>query len=86
MRTRFFSGKALICWGSSTSLVSLLTNISYAFFGGMRQFVAKIPSMDEILMGYWVAGQVSTIMSIVMYKINFRVGYMILSRVFMILC
>ena len=37
-------------------------------------------------MGYCVAGQVSTMMSIVMYKINFRLGYMILSRFFVILC
>ena len=39
-----------------------------AYFSGMRHFVDKITSMDEIFMGYWMAGQVRTIRSSIIYK------------------
>ena len=42
--------------------------------------------MNGILMVYWMSGQVSTMMSIVMQKGNFSMGYMILIRVLMMLC
>ena len=52
----------------------------------MRQFVAQIYSMDAILMGYWVAFQVRTMRSSVVYKRKFIMGCMTLRRVLMIPC
>ena len=37
---------------SSPSLVRLYPPISYASISGISQFLLKIPSMDEILIGY----------------------------------
>ena len=37
-------------------------------------------------MGYWVAGQVNTMVIIIIYKSNFNMGKMILRRVLMITC
>ena len=60
--------------------------ISPASFGGTRNFVFQIPSMDKILMGYWVVGHVRTIRSSVMYKSKFRMGDKTLSIIVMIAC
>ena len=60
--------------------------ISSMFVGGMRHFVSQIPSMDLILMGYWVAIQVSTMRSNFMLESKFRMGDMTLRKVLMILC
>ena len=51
---------------SSPSLVSLYPPISSVSGGGIRKMVIQIPSIDVIFMGYWMAGQVSTMMSSVM--------------------
>ena len=69
---------------SSPSLVHLCPTISSASVGGISQFVVQIYSMDAILMGYWVAGQMRNMTSSVMYKSNFRMGNMILRRFIMI--
>ena len=66
---------------SSTSLVLMCPPISIAYVGGIMQLVVHILSMDEILMGYWVTGQIRTMTSSVMYKSKFRMGDMILRRV-----
>ena len=50
-----------------------------------RVFVVQIPSLDVIFMGYCMAVQVRTMISIVMYKSKFRVGDMILRRVLVML-
>ena len=60
--------------------------ISYASVGEMRQCVSQIPSMNTILMEYWVSVQVSTMSSSVIYKSKFRMGYITLSGVLMIPC
>ena len=59
--------------------------IIFASVGGIRQLVVQIPSMDAILMGYWMSIQVRTMMSNVMYKSNFRIGN-VLGRVLVIPC
>ena len=64
--------------------MDLYLSISSEFVGGMRQFVAQILSMDAIFLGYWVAGQVKTMISSVMYNSKFIMGYMPLSRVLII--
>ena len=86
MMMGFCLGKGLGCWESSTSLVRLCPTISSTSVGGKRQFVAQIPSMDAILMGYWVADQVSTMKSSVIYKSKFRIGDITLRRVLIIPC
>ena len=60
--------------------------ISSASVGGIRQLVFQIPSMDVVLMGYWVASLVRAVMISVMYKSKFSMGDMILRRVLMISC
>ena len=52
--------------------------------GGIRQLIVQITSMDMILMGYWMAGQVRTTIISVMYKRKFRMGNMIL-RMFLMM-
>ena len=47
---------------------------SFMSVGGMSQFVSQIPRMDAILMGYWMAGQMSTTMSSVIYKSDLTTG------------
>ena len=59
--------------------------IRYASVGGMWHFVVQIPRMNEIFMGYWVEGQVITMMISVIYKSKPRTGNMIIGRVLMIL-
>ena len=83
---RFFSGKALIYWESSLSLVRLHPPISFAPVGGMRHFVAQITSMDAILMGYWVVDQERTMRISVMHKSKLRMGGITLRRVLIIPC
>ena len=63
---RFSLGKAMRYSESSPSLVSLYPPISSVSGGGIRKMVIQIPSIDVIFMGYWMAGQVSTMMSSVM--------------------
>ena len=60
--------------------------ISSTSIGGTRQFLAQISSMNAILMGYWVAVQLSTMRSGVMYKSKFIIGDMTLMRFLMIQC
>ena len=55
-------------------LVRLCQPISSASIGGIRKLVVKIPRMDTILMGYWMAGQVRTMLSSVMYKSKLKRG------------
>ena len=47
-------------------------------------FFSQIPSMDTIVMGYWVVVQVRTIRSSLMHKSKFIMGYMNLRRVLVI--
>ena len=48
--------------------------ISSVSVGGIRQLVVQIPRIDTILMGYWMAGQVRTMISSIMYKNKLRIG------------
>ena len=41
--------------------------------------------MDANLMGYWMVVQVRNMRSIVMYKNKFRIGYMTLRRILVIM-
>ena len=82
----FFLGDSLRSRNSYPSLVRLHPTISSMFVGGMRPFVSQIPSMDVILMGYWVAIQVSTMRSNFMLKSKFRMGDMNLRKVLIISC
>ena len=68
MSIRFSLGKALRHRESCTSLVCLFMPISYVSYVGIRKLVVQIFIKDLILMGYWMAGQVRTMMSSVMYK------------------
>ena len=86
MRMRFCLGKALRFRESSTSIVRLCPTITSASIGGARQSVAQIPSMDAILMGYWVTGQVRNIWSSAKYKSKLMMGDMTHRRVIMIQC
>ena len=85
-KDEFFLGKSLRHWELSPSLVFLHPPISSTSVGGMIQFVSQIHSMGVILVGYWVAVQVSTMRSSVMYNGKFRMGDINLSRVTMITC
>ena len=84
MRMRFYLGKVLRHRYSYPSLVRLHPLISSSSVGGISQFVVQIPSMDTIFMGYWVAGRLSTMRSIVIYKSKFSIGEMIIMRVLII--
>ena len=68
------------------SLVLLCMTISYVSISGISPLFFQIPGMDVILMGYWIAGQVGTMMSGVMYNNKLKIGWLILSRVLMMLC
>ena len=59
---RLYLGKSLRHRYYSPSLVHLCPPISYASIGGIRQLIVKIPRTDVILIGYWMAGQVRTMM------------------------
>ena len=83
---RFYFGKKLKHRDSNTLLVRLHPTTSSTSVVTIRQFIVQIPSMDEILMGYWVVVQGRTTRNIVMYKSKFRMGDMILRRVLMIPC
>ena len=61
-------------------------NISYGDVGEIRQLILQRPKIDETLMGYWIAGQVRTIMISVMCKSNLRMGENILRSVLMMPC
>ena len=86
MSMRLSLGKDLRHRDSCPSLVSMCPPISSASVGEIRKLVVQIFIKDVILMGYWMVGQVRTIMSSVMCKINLRVGENILRRVIMIPC
>ena len=60
--------------------------ISSASVVGIGKFVVQIPSIDEILMRYWVEVQVGTMIISVIYKSKFSIHYMILRRFLMITC
>ena len=72
VRVRFYLRKALKNRDSCPSLVHLCQSISSAYIGVIMQLVVQIPRMDMILMGYWMAGQVRTMTSSVMYKSKLR--------------
>ena len=78
---RFSLGNNLRHRESYPYLVHLRLPTSSLYFDGTRQFVVQIPSMDEILMRYWVEVQARTTRISIMYKSKFRMGYMILRRV-----
>ena len=59
---------------SSPSLVCMCPPISYASVGGISQLLFQINSIYAIFMGYWMAGQVSTMTSSVIYKVKFIIG------------
>ena len=67
-------GKTLRHRESSLSLLYLCTPISSASVCVIRKSVVQIPRMDAILMGYWMAGQMSTTMSSVIYKSDLTTG------------
>ena len=71
---------------SFPSLVHMCLPIIYASVGGIRQLVVQIPRIYVTSMGYWITGQVRTIMSSVLCKSYFMVGENILRRVIMIPC
>ena len=71
---------------SCISLVSLCLPISSAYVGGIRQFIVQITRIYATLMGYWITGQVRTMMRSLMRNSNLRIGERILSRVLMIPC
>ena len=81
---RFYLDTVLRQRDSYPSIVRLFPTISSISVGDIRKLLVKIPTMNTILMGYWLAGQVGIIMSGVMHKSKFRMGDMILSRVLMI--
>ena len=83
---RFSLGKLLRHMYSYPSLVCMCLTISSAFVGGISQWVVQIPSMDMILMGYWVANQARNMMSSVMLNSKFSMGKMILRRVLVMPC
>ena len=79
-------GKVLRYRESYTYLVHMCLTISYVPIFGVRKMVVQIPSMDTILMGYWMTRQVRTMMSSVMYKSKLRIVKNILRRVLMMQC
>ena len=81
---RFSLGKALRHRGSYPSLVHLCPPTSYASISVISPFVVQITRMDEILVGYWVAGQVRTLMSRVLYNSKLSMGNIVLRRVLMV--
>ena len=68
MRIGLSVGKALRHRGSYLSLVRLCPPISSASVGDISKLVVKIPSMYEILMGYWTEIHIGTMMSSVIYN------------------
>ena len=86
MRTRFLLGNTLRCWGLSQSFANWRLTVSSTYVVRMRQFFAKIPRMDEILTGYWMAGQVRTMGSSVIYKNKLSMEGIILGRTLIIPC
>ena len=81
---RFSLGKALRHRGSYPLLVHLCPPTSYASISVISPFVVQITRMDEILVGYWVAGQVRTLMSRVLYNSKLSMGNIVLRRVLMV--
>ena len=71
---------------SNPFLLHLCLPISSASVGGIRQFIFQIPIIDETLMGYWIAGQVRTMIRSVMCKSSSIMGENILRRVLIIPC
>ena len=55
-------------------LVRMCLPISSASVGGIRQLIVQFPLIDATSMGYWITGQVRTMMRSVMCKSNFRMG------------
>ena len=86
MRMRFSMEKALMNRESSPILVNMFFPVSPAYVGDISQVVVQILRIDVTLMGYWITGQVRTIMRSVMCKRNLRIGENILMRVKMIPC
>ena len=83
---RFSLGNNLRHRESYPYLVHLRLPTSSLYFDGTRQFVVQIPSMDEILMRYWVEVQARTTRISIMYKSKFRMGEMRIRRFLMITC
>ena len=85
MRMIFSLGKAPRQRESCPSLVRLCPPTSSTSVVGIKKLVLRIPRIDVILIGHWMAGQVCTIMSIVMYKSKLRMKKIAL-RILMIIC
>ena len=86
MSIGFFLGKTLRIWGSYPSLVRWGLPIISTSVGGMSHFFYQVTSMDVILTEYCMEGQARTMRVSVIYKNIFSMGYMTLSRIFMISC
>ena len=71
---RFYSWKALSHRESYPLLVRICLTTSSASVGVIRQLVFQIPRLDEILIGYWMAGHVRTMVNSVMYKSKLKMG------------
>ena len=69
---------------SYPSLVLLCLPIISASVSSIMHLVVQITSIDVVLMVCCMVGQLSTMVSSVIYNGNFNMGYMILSRVLMI--
>ena len=82
----FSLGEALIYRESCPSLVSLCLPISYMSVGGIRQLIFQITRIDVTFIGYWIWGQVMTMMRSLMCQSNFRMGSNILRRILIIPC
>ena len=67
-------GKALMHKESSPYLVRLCPPISSTSVVGIRKLVVQIHRMGVILMGYWVVGQVRTMMISVLNKSKLNMG------------
>ena len=86
MRIILSLGKALMHSESCPYLLRLCLPISPASVSGIRQLIFQISIIDATLMGYWISGQVSTVIRSVMCEIHFRMRENILKRVLMMPC
>ena len=68
---------------SFNSLVCLCLPIITVSVGGTMQLIVQILTIDATLMGYWILGQVRTMMRSLIYKSNLSMGENILGRVLM---
>ena len=74
MRIRFSLGKALSHRDLCTSLMHMCLPISSSSVGDISKLVMQIPIMGAIFMVYYMAGQLRTMMSSVIYNSKLRMG------------